>query len=654
MTTPIVETPPAAGDPAAAARRGGRRGRGAWAAAASIVVLGLVHGALIWAGLGGLAGLTNGWPPLWGDHGLQFHHAVLASEFLRTTGTTAGYDPSFMAGYPMSILTLPSSTVGELFVLAFGKARSAFASKLYLLVAATLLPGLMAAVPLVMRARPGASVIAVALYLAYFWTDFPFYYVMVGMIAYAVSVPLGLLTVGALAAYLARGGPGRWLGAAAACAGVFLIHPTSPMLVGPAGLAAYVVAAVRARRGGRPMPASRHLGLWAMVPLVLAVNAFWFVPGVRLASTLGATDFAFVHPESTVGRLAAIFTEEEPIQAVLIALAPVGLVVLARRDAVAAAGLAGFMASGFGWGYLAGAFRSLDLLQPGRHTYALYAGACVAGGIGLGEVLVRLRSARVPRLDRWAAVGLTLLGVRMFGPSVSSQSLQPMLWGPEFPLMSRPPTRFLDLIDRLRRRVRPGERLLYEETGLGDEGPRDPFNGRHYSPILPHLLGVEVIGGPYLHIHLKTNFTQFGEGKLFGDPDWGRDRFVRYARLYRPAAIACWSPKARAFCSANPDLVKVVDDDGTLLIGRVLGFEGAAARGQAEVTASPNRIEVKDAVAGDDGLVVLRYHAAPHLASEPPVEIVPVTLEDDPVPFIAFRPIGQTVVFRMRPAPWSP
>jgi hypothetical protein len=172
--------------------------------------------------------------------------------------------------------------------------------------------------------------------------------------------------------------------------------------------------------------------------------------------------------------------------------------------------------------------------------------------------------------------------------------------------------------------------------------------------VIPHMTGVEVVGGPYLHVTVNENFTQFGEGKLCGKADWGRDEFVRYARLYRPAAIACWSTKARGFCQANPDLVKIVDDDGVLLLVRVLGFEGATIRGTAEVTASPNRIEVQDAVAGEDGLVVLRYHAVPHLASEPPVSLVPVSLEDDPVPFIAFRPIGKTVVFRMRPAPWSP
>ncbi len=93
-----------------------------------------------------------------------------------------------------------------------------------------------------------------------------------------------------------------------------------------------------------------------------------------------------------------------------------------------------------------------------------------------------------------------------------------------------------------------------KESGLAVSGEKDPFFELHYSPILPRMTGVEVIGGPYLHSTVTTNFTQFGEAKLFGVVDWNLDRFERYARLYRPSAIVCWSQKARSFCRNNPEL----------------------------------------------------------------------------------------------------
>ena len=80
-----------------------------------------------------------------------------------------------------------------------------------------------------------------------------------------------------------------------------------------------------------------------------------------------------------------------------------------------------------------------------------------------------------------------------------------------------------------------------------------------------------------------------------------------------------------------------------LLVGRVLGFEGAAIRGRAEVEASPGRLRVTGLVPDLDGLVVLRYHVVPGLRCRPAMPIVPLLLEDDPVPFLALKPApGQT------------
>ena len=187
---------------------------------------------------------------------------------------------------------------------------------------------------------------------------------------------------------------------------------------------------------------------------------------------------------------------------------------------------------------------------------------------------------------------------------IAAHRFDPSAVGPGEPfLSSRPSPRLLWVVDRVKRHVHPGERLLYEEGGFGLPGVPDPFQGGRFSGLLPERTGVEVIGGPYLHASLKTNFTQFGEGKLFGRADWDRAYFVRYAKLYRPSAILCWSPHARRFCRENPDLVKVLEDDGTVLIGRVVGFEGDFIEGRGRVEASPGRIRVHDLSPGLDGSV---------------------------------------------------
>jgi hypothetical protein len=432
------------------------------------------------------------------------------------------------------------------------------------------------------------------------------------------------------------------------------MHITAPLVVAPAWGFAYLAAVIGARRSGTAVPAGRHMGFWAIPVVVLVLNAFWWVPAVRLWSTHGGSDPSFTHSsESVLGRLWQIaFDPGTPgVEVVLWAAAPAGVAVLAGRRPVAAAALGTFLAAGLFWGYLAGFSRVLDPFQPGRQTYALYAAAALAAGIAGEEAVARLRAAGAGRLDRWLAVGAILLGVRLFGPELAA-SVSFRLRGREPFLTSRPTPRLRWIVDQVRAHVRPGSRLLYEEGGKSVPGFPDVFRGDRYSGLLPYLTGVEMLGGPFLHVLVKANFTQFGEGRLFGKAGWGRDHFVRYARLYRPEAIVCWSAHARGFCRANPDLVEVLADDGLLLLGKVKGFEGDAIMGTAKVKAEPGRLVVEHPSAGVDGTVVLRYHSQPCLRSPEPVGWDVVYLEEDPVPFIRLKPpLGRvTLELGFRPA----
>ena len=548
----------------------------------------LAHGLAIWWGLGGREGLTNGWPLWRDDHPLYYHSALITRSFLSQSGTTAGYDPSFMAGYPKSVVFPASSTLPELVVWAFGGDRPELAYKIYVLVSAAAIPWLVALAAATWGLRAFGQAVSVALFLGYVWTDFPINYAAFGMLPYLLAIPLGLLATGVFAGYLTSGGLVRWL----ACAGLMslsvLVHFTAAMVVVPAAALAYAVASMthaQARdragaddvfsgrgAGNRLFPWSRHLGVWLIPIVVLAVNAFWWLPGLWLASTKGASDFAFSHSrESVLARLVQIVSTEAPVQSVLVGLGLAGLVVLFRASSIRGSALLGFCVAGLFWGYLAGGLKSLDSLQPGRHTYAFFTGLAVAGGAFVAESRFQLRVAagamRSRRLDRWVVLAALLIALRMIVlPGENRRSLveairSRLFIGEPF-LSSRPSPRLLWVVERVKEHVKPGERLLYEEGGFDLPGVPDPFGRGRFSGLLPERTGVELLGGPYLHAALTTNFTQFGEGALFGKTDWGREDFVRYARLYRPAAILCWSPRARRFCRSNPDLVKILDDDG--------------------------------------------------------------------------------------------
>jgi len=644
---PTSETPLAGRSPPRR-RRSFRDGRAQKAVApALIVLLCTLHGLAIWTGLGGWAGLTNGWPLWRDDHPLYFHSALATRAFLRDSGTTAGYDPSFMAGYAKSVVFPASSTLPELAIAAFGGDRPELAYKVYVLVSAAAVPWLIALACLLWRLRPSATAVAVGLVLVYIWTDFPIAYATFGMLPYFLGIPTGLVATGLFARFVANGGAVSWLLATAAMSLCVLIHLTTAMIVAPAALLAYAVSAFG---GGWASPGEAGLGrswrwpghaaVWLVPVVVLAVNAFWWLPGIWLASTKGPSDFAFYHKEGVIHRLSRIIVgPEAPIESILLALGLAGLACMMRRQRTEGMALLGFCIAGLCWGYLAGGVRAVDFLQPGRHTYAMYTGLAVAGGAGLDELVRRLQASATDtgRFHRWVVAGAVIVALRMVGAPLF-ESMRALVWAGEPFLSSRPSPRLRWVIDGVRRHVAPGERLLYEEGGKDLPGAPDPFHRGRFSGLLPHFTGVEVIGGPYLHASLATNFTQFGEGMLFGRSDWDREFFVAYARLYRPSAILCWTPRARRFCRSNPDLIRIVEDDGTLLIGRVAGFGGDTVRGAAKVEATAGRIRVRGLSPGLDGSVVLRYHFVPCLTTRPPVACEPEYFENDPVPLIRLRP----------------
>jgi len=617
------------------------RGRSRWGGLVALAVLVagcLAHGALIWRAMGGAEGINGPWPLWRDDHPLYYHSALVTRAFLSQSGTTAGYDPSFMAGYPKSVVFPASSTLPELVVWAFGGDQPARAYKLYVLIASAIAPWLVAWACGIWRLRPGVAAAAVWLYLTYVWADWPVNYVSLGMVPYFLAIPLSLVAAGAFGRFVEAGGLGRWLVASLLCSAAFLVHLTAGMIVAPAGALAYL-GALRGKQRSRPT-FLRHLGVWLVPVVVLALNAFWWLPALWLSGTKGASDFVFRHPEGVLTRLVGIATNESPVEPVLIALGLPGLAILVRRNKTLGWTLIGFVASGFFWGYLAGGVRWFDFLQPGRHTYAFYTGLAPAAALGLRAFLEKLRpeanAPRPVRLDRWAILAIVLVGARILGTPLVA-SVQARVGGEPF-LASQPPARFFWILKRIEEHARPGQRVLYEEGGFAVPGLADPYGGGRFSGLIPNATGVELIGGPYLHAALKTNFTQFGEGKLFEESDWDREFFVKHARLYRPSLMVCWTPRARRFCQSNPDLATVLDDDGTILVAKISGFEGDAVRGEATVSATPGRLTVRGMVPDLDGSVVLRYHHVPSLRAHPDVPVDAQFEEGDPVPFIRIRP----------------
>ncbi len=130
------------------------------------------------------------------DHAIHEYHGALGARFLREHGTTWGYDPAFMAGYPETPVFDPSANLSILFQWLAGGRYSPLAYKVGLM-ACSMVVAL--AIPAGARAAglgwPEAAMAAVFGWL-YFWAGFPIALWRSGLVAFitasaAVGAPGG-------------------------------------------------------------------------------------------------------------------------------------------------------------------------------------------------------------------------------------------------------------------------------------------------------------------------------------------------------------------------------------------------------------------------------------------------------------------------------
>lgn len=590
------------------------------------------HVFVIFKAMGGASGLIGKDTILRDDHPLYFHSSLVTRDFIKSSISTAGYDHRFMGGYAKSAVFPASSNLPEL-TLALSKnwLSPAVAYKFYVFVSAILAPFFVWLAARGLAESDLAGAIALVASLLYVWTDFPSQYIGFGMLPYFLSIPLAMLTLLACIRWLEKSVLKRWLVMTLLLAITTLVHFTALMVLAPAAIAAWIFSENKSQKAAAAI---------LSIVVTLISNSFWWLPGVLLAKTKGESGFAFAHPEGMLERLGKIAWSEAPIEPLLILGLLAGMPIFWKRSKIAAAGLAGFAAGGFFWGYAAGAFRSLDFLQPGRHTYAFYLAASVAGGYFLTFLLEWLR-----RSHRQASTGficgLLLLAIRLYGPIVYAVYFQ---WvGVPVALASTPPPAlFSSLKQAMKANIQSGSRVFYEEGGFGG----DPFAGGRYSGVLANDLDIEMIGGPYLHASLTTNLAQFGEGKLFGRENWDLAWLEEVAGRYGVSSILCWSDRARALVDANPGSFEVLYRNGPFRLARINKtatlkpayplFGKEFVVGDSSVEGGKFRFKIKPAEPGIavDRIVVLRYHWVPNLRvlGSDSVQVVPEILPDNRFP----------------------
>jgi hypothetical protein len=177
----------------------------------------------------------------------------------------------------------------------------------------------------------------------------------------------------------------------------------------------------------------------------------------------------------------------------------------------------------------------------------------------------------------------------------------------------------------------PGDsRVLFEESG--DE-TGFVYDRAYLSSFIPYLTGRQLIGGPINLYNDRHHFAEFHSGKMFKkDPRSLSDEELRnYLRLYNIGAAVAFDPTSIRRLQSIPGLATTEQRIGPIHLMKIDQPFTWFLAGEGKVKANFNRLELFD-LKGND--VVLKFHWVEGLTATPPTKIEPVTMADDPIPFI--------------------
>lgn len=605
-----------------------------------LTLAGLVLGAASALRVVGSSSLVPGAPALaFDDHALQFYYGRQGSELLAERGVCWGYDPRFMAGYVISPIYYPSSKPFELSLRLFSgfPPEVVFNASVFAMLAALPLLALVAAAGFGLAPVERLLVVAMGA-LPHFLVPSAGYYGFMeasGMTPYVFAAFLSLAVAGLAFRFMVYGGAGAALGLALAAPLLGFSHPTAALLAGPPLALLYAARLPR-------LPRSRHLWLWAVLVVALAVNWPWLQGQLLFGHYADLGDYYspegrqhFVPPGGLLAPLRVAVPGPAFVSLIPPLFAPLGLWAWWRDGERLRAGVLALQIGLLFVLCFYGAALGLHALAPARLTLplALYLflpaahGLARAAGRLHAQIAARSAARRARLISGAAGAGLVALAL--------ASGLCAKLWRPytlpeleESQGLTRHAAPFMQW---LRDHTDASGRLLHEETDRGSH----QYYGSHLAALIPDATGRELAGGPAPHPLLKQNFLRFIDGSFRGRPLSAvePERLARDLALYNVRWVLVWSDAAKRYFDGLPVALRASSYDKFVLY-RVATPGSWFLHGSGRIEREGRRLRLRGLVPAD-GRVAIKYHWLESLRSDPPRELSPLHAGDDPVAFIS-------------------
>lgn len=563
--------------------------------------------------------LTSGHPIAVADYALHFIRTVAANEFWTNYQRSWGYNPFFMAGYPAGTVFDVNNHFIELFGVGLHRFGVSLPTAFNLLVflAFLLAPFLVWLTARNFGLTPWQQVIAVTLAMALWLTDsqvsltWRIGVIASGMAMYSLPFSLSCL-------YRFRTDRSKFWALCFLVSGalVSLLHPLS-FLFFYAPIGFYFLWRAK----------DFDLRFWAVLVvfagIALLANLFWILPLVR---DLPLKTWSGYHWIGNLKSLVAdlLGARDSGLRLLIYLLAAGGFLIWSRegqKELFRLLLVLTLVLSFFG--YISGQISAFQQLETYRNNLVASFLLIMPASLFITSLPSRLQS--LPSRRRWAVAGLALLitlhvigrNLLWFRPFLSgdfrSHSLRPL--GPDE----------IGVVKWLQGHDENQGRVLVEYWPLAD--------------LLPWYAGLQVIGGPYPLVWMPHNFANF---VWPADDEGGIRLFGRYLRQMSPPTLDQYLETYNiGWVVAHTEGSKEIFDRATqLLVAANFGpyriYQNSRSpsfflNGNGNVRAEFGRLQVTGA---SPGKLVLKFHWASTLVTDPPQELRPKTVLDDPVPFI--------------------
>jgi hypothetical protein len=619
MTDTYIQPSPAGQESQLSSRSDGlrRKSRLVWAAALGSL---FVHCALLLVFFGGPRALVSDQPLIHDDHGWHFYYSILGSRFLIEHGTTWGYDPFLMAGYPTDFFDTSDRFI-KVAMIPMRMLSLETGYKISVFLMAAVVPLLFFAAPLWLGMNHRVAIIATILGTWEWWMGGGLSIFATGMVGFGLASIYGLALAGLFARYLQTGSRGLHIMLIVATPIALLVHPGIVLIMGaPCGVL-YLI-------NFKKLSIRRHLFIVLVCAFAIASNLFWIIPYFENLAFAKLPHAHFQDPLQIIGFLLfSVINRYQVIVPVLLVAAVAGFMALRREgrpDQVLCLGIPAliFLAVFF-FGGLIPLFRDIE---PGRYLFPLLFLLVFPAAKGFESWAQIIKSTGSGRFRRIAAGSIFAISIPSFLIFLLTSFFSP----PEQPFVGMN-TRVSSIRDWIIANTDRSARVLIEDRG--------PFNNIYEDTFatcpLAYYTSRELIGGPHWAAHLKHHFADLSGFELFGRflYQWDETSLAEYMDLYNIGWVGAFSPLVRKLFEEHPALFKPVGVAGDFQFYEVKRERTFFIEGSGLVEADYNRLAIKNINASAER-VVISYHWHPRLWTKPPAKVVRVMIGNDPVGFI--------------------